>query len=184
MTMTSKYWTQVQAPAGNWVDSMGCDVMQRCVAHGEHCAKDGVKARVVERVDTVVWPQPQLGDVAIYSVSPPKGKRGVSKKDDSGRHMYYVADKNSVAIRGDCILLGERDDFFGGKESKEYRSGVLHNPTWGDVFEHFRKSIPVTRDAHHCFLEGVYRYTRNVRGKQIAQVGDGDIPIYTFAAGS
>lgn len=179
--MASRFWTQTQAPAGNWTDHYGTGAMQPCINMAEHLiAKEGEKARVVERVDTVVWPNdPMRGVKPIYSVSPPKGKRGVSVKDDKGRHIYYVASKSDIAIKGDVILVGERDTFWGGKQSKEYRSGVLHNPTWGDVFEHFGRSMPVTRDLHHAFLEGVYPIRRD--GKDVVENG---IPLYVFVAGS
>jgi hypothetical protein len=54
-TMTSKFWLQTQAPAGNWTDNLGSDDQQACVSHGEYLAKQGDAVRVVERTDTVVW---------------------------------------------------------------------------------------------------------------------------------
>lgn len=53
-----RYWLQVRAPAGNWVDSLGSDDKHACVVHGRWLAKErGEHVRVVERTDVVVWPQ-------------------------------------------------------------------------------------------------------------------------------
>lgn len=51
-----KYWMQVQAPAGNWVDNMGSDniklLIEQAVWHEEQHHEN---VRVVERTDTPVW---------------------------------------------------------------------------------------------------------------------------------
>jgi hypothetical protein len=50
-----KYWLQVKAPAGNWVDSIGCNDKQSCLDHAKYSAEQGEDVQVVERVDTVIW---------------------------------------------------------------------------------------------------------------------------------
>lgn len=49
-----KYWLQTQAPAGNWVDSIGSDDQEVCQRHGAYLAKHGETVRVVERQDIVL----------------------------------------------------------------------------------------------------------------------------------
>jgi hypothetical protein len=53
-----RYWAQYRAPAGNWVDSIGTDNQERAIEHARYLVKstDAEDARVIERVDTQVWP--------------------------------------------------------------------------------------------------------------------------------
>lgn len=46
-----RYWVQVKAPAGNWVDSIGLDDL---VQAKEYASALGDEARVVERTDVEV----------------------------------------------------------------------------------------------------------------------------------
>ena len=51
-----RYWLQVKAPAGNWVDSVGTDDKQSAIDHGRYLETKGEETRVVERTDVQVWP--------------------------------------------------------------------------------------------------------------------------------
>lgn len=62
---------------------------------------------------------------------------------------------NEIAFDGEGILVGFRDEFWGGKASQDYISPVLNDPTWLEVCVHANKMIELTRDHHHCFLEGL-----------------------------
>lgn len=62
--MSSKYWMQTQAPAGNWTDSIGSSDKESCMQHGKYrAAVYGDAVRVVERVDVTLWSL----DVPTYS---------------------------------------------------------------------------------------------------------------------
>lgn len=51
-----KYFLQTKAPAGNWVDNLGCAKKEECVRHGLWLRQvDGDQVRVIERTDRVVW---------------------------------------------------------------------------------------------------------------------------------
>ena len=56
-----RYWLQVRAPAGNWVDSLGSNDRNTCVDHGRWYVKNKIHlrtdVRVVERTDVQVWPE-------------------------------------------------------------------------------------------------------------------------------
>lgn len=54
----------------------------------------------------------------------------------------------------------------------------MDDPTWGDVLRFFDKSIGLTGDEHHCFLEGLYK----VRDCEIGE--NKTLPIYNFSTGS
>jgi hypothetical protein len=53
--MSTKYWLQQRAPAGNWVDRMGSDDLAAVVSHYTWC-RDNFLAehRVVERTDVEI----------------------------------------------------------------------------------------------------------------------------------
>ncbi len=106
---------------------------------------------------------------------------------DIAPHVFYSAydtdpetgepinNLNEVAIKGKCILIAEADAFWGDKDSADYFSPVLENPTWLEVSVFANAAIIATRDFHHHFLEGVNR---------TGILNDDDVPFYTFAMGS
>jgi hypothetical protein len=116
----------------------------------------------------------------IFSVTPKQGQPRVSVKDRKGRHMYYNVARSVVAIEGRCILRAPRDEFWGGKDSKEYRSDFIDSPTWAQVFSRFGSAMKTTRDYHHQFLEGVYLD----RSAPAVIDGGKEVPVYRFSTGS
>lgn len=77
--------------------------------------------------------------------------------------------RSVVAYRGKCVVHASPDDFFGGDESQGYRSRVMTNPTWGNLFTAAKAQQRRTRDYHHMFFEG---YTKRgsimIDGEQVA----------------
>lgn len=54
--MTMRYWTQTQAPNGNWVDVLGSDDLDTCKGYADFQQdKLGRTARVIARTDEVVY---------------------------------------------------------------------------------------------------------------------------------
>jgi hypothetical protein len=84
---------------------------------------------------------------AVYSVHI-KGTPSIRKND-----IEYTK-QNVLAFEGKVRVVAHADDFFGGEESRAFRSRVLENPTWGSLFRVFKSQIKRTRDYHHAFLEG------------------------------
>jgi hypothetical protein len=80
---------------------------------------------------------------------------------------------DKIAARGKIVLVKAGDEFWGGPKAKDYRSPVLENPTWLQVCVHANEMMKVTRDLHHCFLEGLYKKRK-----------EGDVTVYEFAMGS
>jgi hypothetical protein len=70
------------------------------------------------------------------------------------RNGIEYTKQNVVAFEGKVRVVAHADDFFGGDESRAFRSRVLENPTWGSLFRVFKSQIKRTRDFHHVFLEG------------------------------
>jgi hypothetical protein len=71
--------------------------------------------------------------------------------------------KQSVVAFHDRVrVVGHADDFFGGDESRDYRSKILVNPTWRALLGCLQSQMKRTRDYHHCFLEGARSVRREV----------------------
>ena len=68
---------------------------------------------------------------------------------------WYIK-QNAVAFWGLCQVQAAADPFFGGEESKPFRSRVLLNPTWRQLFAIAKKQQQHTKDVHHDFFEGYY----------------------------
>lgn len=69
--------------------------------------------------------------------------------------------QNVTAFQGLCQVRADRDQFFGGEDSRDFRSKVLLNPTWRQLFAIAKKQQQATRDFHHDFFEG-FRETGKV----------------------
>lgn len=81
--------------------------------------------------------------------------------------------QNVLAFEGKVRVVAHADDFFGGEESRGFRSRVLLNPTWGSLFRVLKSQMKRTRDYHHSFLEGA-----RVVGME------GDVKIVELSLGS
>ncbi len=93
---------------------------------------------------------------------------------------------NEIAVEGRCILVddaeypGELNDH--GEPVADFRSGVLINPTWGEVALEFDKCIPTTGDYHHSFLEGLHQIKSKSELKKYNVAGD--VLVLQFSTGS
>jgi hypothetical protein len=67
-----------------------------------------------------------------------------------------------------------RITIWGEGDKREDFYFVKTDPTWGDVFTFFDRSIGMTGDEHHCYLEGAYHVGETEEG----------IPVYEFSTGS
>ena len=99
---------------------------------------------------------------AVYSVHI-KGTPTVRKYYSVYDGDYYEVTKQSVvAFEGRVRVVAYADGFFGGDESRAYRSRILVNPTWGTLFRVFKSQMRKTKDYHHQFLEGARIVRREV----------------------
>jgi len=78
------------------------------------------------------------------------------------RNECKYTKQNVVAFHDRVVVVAGADGFFGGSESRSYRSRILTNPTWGTLFRVFKSQIKKTRDSHHCFFEGAQIVRREV----------------------
>jgi hypothetical protein len=78
------------------------------------------------------------------------------------RNGLEYTKQNVVAFRDRVRVVGYADEFFGGDESRAYRSRIMVNPTWGTLLRCLSAQMRKTRDEHHCFLEGARIVRREV----------------------
>lgn len=100
---------------------------------------------------------------AFFSVPPQPGKRSVVRHD-----IAYVSQRE-VAHEGKAVVVASADSFYGGDDSKPFRSRVLTNPTYGQLNGVATQVMRTTRDVHHSFFEG-FRVTGsdNIDGEDVA----------------
>lgn len=68
--MTTRYWLQTQAPAGNWVDNTGSSNVSYCESHGRFLLERGETVRVIERTDREIWRPVTFEQHASLSTDP------------------------------------------------------------------------------------------------------------------
>lgn len=92
----------------------------------------------------------------VYSVGVPKG----TPRHQYRRDQYDITTMKQkvVAFEGPCIVVAGADPFWcaQGLTSRPYRSRVISNPTWGDLFRCSKSQQKKTGDLHHCFFEGAH----------------------------
>ena len=92
---------------------------------------------------------------AIYSVY-------IEGKPFTERDGIRYTKQNVVAFHDRVRVIGYRDEFFGGDESRAYRSPIMVNPTWKKLLGCLSSQMKKTRDYHHQFLEGARILRREV----------------------
>jgi hypothetical protein len=61
---------------------------------------------------------------------------------------------DEVAFEGKIRIREKKESYWGDKNSEDYESRVLENPTWLDLAVIANECIQTVRDFHHVFLEG------------------------------
>jgi hypothetical protein len=114
-----------------------------------------------ERIKAAILASGQDEVLVVYSAY---------ESDDDGDDA--VRDNlDDVAIKAKkAVLIGRRDEFWGGEASRDYRSKAMTNPTWLDVVVCANAMIGVTGDEHHSFLEGVEWVGREQYGLQVYEL--------------
>lgn len=82
---------------------------------------------------------------------------------------------DAIAVPGPCVLMAERNEYWGGEPSKAFYSPLLHDPTWLQVCVYANQMIRRTRDRHHVYLESL---------ELVKLTYDDGVPRYRFVMGS
>jgi hypothetical protein len=96
---------------------------------------------------------------AVYSVHI---KGTPTYKKYLGDYPVEYTKQSVIAFNDRVRVVAYKDDFFGGDESKAFKSRILVNPTWGQLFRVFKTQMKRTKDFHHQFLEGARIVRREV----------------------
>ena len=101
----------------------------------------------------------------IYSVGP---KGTTPESDIVTRDGIRYIKRTAVAFNGPCIVTADGDDFWGGEDSRSYRSRVMESPTWASLMSVAASQQKATRDFHHAFLEDVCPVgTEIIKGQKV-----------------
>jgi len=114
-----------------------------------------------------------------------RGDRHLDKNNHQVHFVSYAAYKtdkkgqpidnlDKIAVKGKCRFVQRRCEFYGGPNSKNYKSRVVENPTWLQLCALANSMIIKTLDTHHVFLEGVHYLRKDKDG----------VKIYEFVMGS
>lgn len=111
------------------------------------------------RVEKYISEKSSLPTVMTYSAAP-------YQKDGSPRDNL-----DEVAVMQPFVIF----QAFADDDRRDFKSEILKYPTWLEVCLQFNNALHVTRDFHHCFLEGI---------KDTGEYSSAGIPIYSFLTGS
>jgi hypothetical protein len=106
---------------------------------------------------------------------PPRAAKHEEREMTTATRMIYSVGSgmDAIAVVGPTRVEADADEFFGGKQSRPYRSKVMANPTWGDLMKCAEAQARKTRDEHHVFVEGIEFLRR-----------DGGVTVVRLALGS
>tara|TARA_B110001450_G_scaffold247052_1_gene261695 strand:- start:6843 stop:7304 length:462 start_codon:yes stop_codon:yes gene_type:complete len=84
----------------------------------------------------------------------------------------------------DIILINVFDEFWGEEDGYTFESIRLKNPSYYDILVEANKSVIVTNDYHHTFLEGLNHIPNNKLFKYSGIRPNRNIEYYEFILGS
>jgi hypothetical protein len=113
----------------------------------------------------------------IYSVFAMDSTPGHMKVYDPHSDGFRIK-QTLIAFHGACQVVASADSFFGGEDSKPFKSKVLINPTWRRLYGVAKQQQKKTLNMHHDFFEGYYE-----RGEDIIIDGK-PVRIIELALGS
>jgi hypothetical protein len=74
------------------------------------------------------------------------------------QYVTYCIDKYLFSIfesKKNIVLINIFDDYFGEQDGFTYKSKIMKKPTYFDILVESNKSVSITNDYHHVFLEGL-----------------------------
>lgn len=95
---------------------------------------------------------------------------------------YYLFSK--FETNKDIILIRVYDIFFGGEDGETFISNRLKSPTYYDILVEANKSVIITGDYHHRFLEGIYHIPNDKLFEYSGIIPNKNIDYYEFMLGS
>jgi len=84
----------------------------------------------------------------------------------------------------DIILINVYDDFFGEEDGDTFISNRIKNPTYFDILVEANKSVIITGDYHHTYLEGLNHISNNKLLEYSGIRPNRNVEYYEFILGS
>jgi len=118
-----------------------------------------------------------------FSAYDTKSHKGLGKDTD-----WIVYDNlDEVPIEGRVVIFEPGDQFWGGDETRDYKSPILHSPTWLELCVIANEMMHVTGDMNHCFVESISPMNTSLL-ERLASIdldgGEGEIQVCQFFMGS
>lgn len=84
----------------------------------------------------------------------------------------------------DIIIINKYSDYFGEEDGSTYISDILKRPSYYDILIEANKSIVITGDYHHTYLEGLNNIPNNKLFEYSGIIPNRNIKYYEFILGS
>jgi len=91
---------------------------------------------------------------------------------------------SNFEINKDIILINVYSEFFGEENGVTFMSDRIKNPTYYDILVEANKSVIVTGDYHHTFLEGLNHIPNNKLLEYSGITPNRNVEYYEFILGS
>ena len=102
-------------------------------------------------------------------------------------NISYCIEKylfSKFETKKDIILISIYDNYFGGEDGETYISNRIKNPTYYDILVEANKSVIITGDYHHTFLEGLNHIHNNKLLEYSGIRPNRNVEYYEFILGS
>ena len=104
-------------------------------------------------------------------------------------YVTYGIDDHLFGIfksKKDIVLINKFNDFFGqlNVNGDTFISNRLKKPTYFDILVESNKSVIITGDYHHTFLEGIYNIPNNKLFEYVGIRPNRNIEYYEFLLGT
>ena len=96
-----------------------------------------------------------------------------------GEYLFSKFETNK-----DIILINVYNDFFGEEDGDTYISNRMVKPSYYDILVEANKSVIITGDYHHTFLEGLNHIPNNKLFEYSGIRPNRNIKYYEFILGS
>lgn len=96
-----------------------------------------------------------------------------------GEYLFSKFETNK-----DIILINVYNDFFGEEDGNTFISNRIKSPTYYDILVEANKSVIITGDYHHTYLEGLNHIPNNKLLEYSGIRPNRNVEYYEFVLGS
>ena len=121
-------------------------------------------------------------DLQYLIIQPFEGRIGI----DYGNVSYCIGEYlfSKFETKKNIILINIFNEFFGEEDGKTFISNRMVKPTYYDILKEANKSIIITGDYHHTYLEGLNHIPNNKLLEYSGIKPNRNVEYYEFILGS